>query len=129
MRHSFTKYAFAAAVFIYVLAALGMPVYLHYCGGEVEEISYLVKAGSCCDGEDTEENDCCHDEGVVLQYQEDFTLKTPGSDLILAVIDLPSFHKPQNNFSFSSYTLFTHTEHVLPPLQQAEINAVTVLRI
>ena len=65
LMRSLSKYLFATLVISYMLTVVGMPVYLHYCGGQVEEISYLI-----------ETNGCCRNEGVVLQNAVDFTLKT-----------------------------------------------------
>jgi hypothetical protein len=54
-----------------------MPIYLHYCGGELEKINYLVKSKSCCDGEDDEQeeasNGCCKNEQIFLKNGSDFT--------------------------------------------------------
>ncbi len=73
------KYLFGLVVSAYIVMTVGIPVYLHYCGGELEEISYLLKADSCCGGEDdhSDEGDggCCEDEGLFLKSTTDFTLK------------------------------------------------------
>lgn len=57
---------------------IGIPVYLHYCGGELEEISYLTKANSCCgeEEEETEDNGCCKNESHILLNSADFSLNT-----------------------------------------------------
>jgi hypothetical protein len=54
-----------------------VPVYLHYCGGELEKVNYLVKTGSCCGSEDESADDdgCCRDEGAYVQNHTDFNLK------------------------------------------------------
>ena len=76
---SLKKYLFGLIVASYVITAVGIPVYYHYCGGELEEINYLMKGTSCCDGaeDDTEEadNGCCKDENVILKSNVDFTIK------------------------------------------------------
>lgn len=67
-------YLFAVFTFSYLLAVSGIPVYLHYCGGELEEISYLSKVNSCCGAEEEEEDessDCCHNESLVLRSTPD----------------------------------------------------------
>lgn len=54
-----------------------MPVYLHYCGGNLEEISYLVKTSNCCGEEESEEeaSDCCRNEHFYLKYNPDFSFQ------------------------------------------------------
>lgn len=61
----------------YFIAAVGVPVFLHYCGGQLEKVSYVIKGKSCCDGEDdnTNDNDCCKNENFLLKNNPDFTFK------------------------------------------------------
>ena len=71
------KYLFGFVVATYLLSVVGIPVYLHYCGGQLEEVSYVTKSDSCCGGEedDTKDNGCCENENLVLQNDIDFTIK------------------------------------------------------
>jgi hypothetical protein len=64
-------------VVMYLTTAIGIPVYMHYCGGELEKVSYLIKTKGCCGSEDNEEgmNDCCQDENLTVRYAPDFTTK------------------------------------------------------
>jgi hypothetical protein len=64
-------------VVVYLTTAIGVPVYLHYCGGELEKITFLVKTKSCCGDEEQEDmdNGCCEDENAVARYSPDFTVK------------------------------------------------------
>ncbi len=94
---------------------VGIPVYLHYCGGELEEINYVMKADSCCGGEDDHsdedaDNGCCEDEEFLFKSNTDFTLKELNSFKIFKVcanfssIFLPSFAftiEPKFNNSFN----------------------------
>jgi hypothetical protein len=66
MSQRLKKLLFGLQVVIYLFGVFGMPVYFHYCGGELEEISYFVKGGGCCDGKEGEPDGCCSDESVVL---------------------------------------------------------------
>lgn len=61
---------------MYVFSAIGFPVYKHYCGGELEEISYLTKTNNCCgeEEESDETGDCCHNEAIYLKNNTDFSL-------------------------------------------------------
>jgi len=63
-------------VTVYLTTAIGVPVYLHYCGGELEKVSFIVKSNSCC-GEEEEDmdSDCCANENTVARYSPDFTVK------------------------------------------------------
>ena len=74
----FKKYLFALIVSSYVLTVIGIPVYHHYCSGELETISYVVKSNSCCGEEESSEptdNGCCKDENLILKSSVDFTIK------------------------------------------------------
>jgi hypothetical protein len=60
------KYFFGFLVAAYFITSLGLPVYLHYCAGELEEVSYYLQADSCCDGEVPADDDCCKNEDLYL---------------------------------------------------------------
>ncbi len=47
---------------------IGVPVFKHYCGGELESISVFVKHASCCGEEEDEPSDCCKDEVQVAHH-------------------------------------------------------------
>jgi hypothetical protein len=74
---SIKKYLFSLLVLTYFVPTIGVPIYLHYCGGELEKINYLVNTRACCDGEDEEQaeatNGCCKNEQIVLINGSDFT--------------------------------------------------------
>ena len=112
---------------------IGIPVYLHYCGGELEKISYLVKSTSCCDVGDTEEtnNDCCKDEGFIIKNNTDFNLNSFNYKLVKSVFNLSFI--PVSNFSLSHNQAFiskAHTEDFPPPkIQNNLLVSITVLRI
>jgi hypothetical protein len=55
---------------------IGIPVYLHYCGGELENINYVMKGTSCCGEDESSAADgCCKDENLILKSTADFTLR------------------------------------------------------
>jgi hypothetical protein len=57
---------------------IGLPVYFHYCGGELEEISVLLKNNSCCgeeEDESTMDAGCCENESTVVRFENDFFIK------------------------------------------------------
>jgi hypothetical protein len=107
---------------------------MHYCGGELEKISYLVKSNSCCgeEEEDTEMNDCCEDENTFARYAPDFTAKkiNTGVDFVLPAFDLvysSIFHTETSCAESSSFL----AEFLFPPpkLQQACLVSTSILRI
>jgi hypothetical protein len=66
------KFIFTLIVGIYLLNSIGIPVYYHYCGGELEKVTALFKTNTCCDGEEEEnDSDCCQNvEKILLQHHE-----------------------------------------------------------
>jgi hypothetical protein len=125
-------YIFAVFTFCYLLAVNGIPVYLHYCGGELEEISYLTKTNNCCgdEEENNEASDCCHNESLVLRsspeacFSTEFRLAQVTSPLLAFVL-----------FATEASQLQTCTLSALqivhvPPLQlQQTLINVSCLRI
>jgi hypothetical protein len=125
------KYLFSFLVATYLVTIVGIPVYFHYCGGDLENIYYVIKGNSCCGEEESEMNsDCCHDENIVIQSNPDITLKSYNgiilykSDVQYADVNL-IFNKPD----FQSYSIVS--SYYLPPprLHQQLIINTTVLRI
>ncbi len=129
----FKKYFFGLAVFSYLITVVGIPVYFHYCGGELEKISYLIKTKGCCDDEGSEEssNDCCKDEGFVLKNCTDFSINSFSYKLSKPAFNL-IFHSLPNCYSFLAKTFFHQTiiEDFPPPkILNNFIVSITVLRI
>lgn len=127
------KYLFAIVVSTYVLTATGIPVYLHYCGGELEEISYLTKANSCCGDEDTgEDSDCCKNESHILKNSTDFVSKTEVSSLPLQSCVSVFFLSKLFQFELNSQVKHIHNyakSHSPPRPEQDSLLEITVLRI
>ena len=133
---AFKKYLFGIAVAAYIVMTVGIPVYLHYCGGELEEVSYLTKADSCCGGEDdhSKENDggCCEDEGLLLKSNTDFTLKEFNTYKIFHLWgDFCISLLPSNPVSPETKLVFTNKNYSIPPgkLYSSLIISTSVLRI
>ncbi len=114
---------------------IGLPVYLHYCGGELEKVNVLIKGTSCC-GEDEDESamdaGCCKDEQVVLKSNVDFTFaQINPNHFIKSVQDV--FYSASNPFLLSvpkAITLVKPDSEFPPPkLFQKQIIATSVLRI
>jgi hypothetical protein len=119
----------------YVVSAIGIPIYLHYCGGELEKINYVVKGTSCCgEEEDSEPMDegCCKDENIVLKNNPDFTLKQFNNYALIKTvseifyISLPFYYSPLIK-NMESNTL--SIEAPPPKLQASLVISTSVLRI
>lgn len=119
-----------------MITVVGIPVYYHYCGGELEEINYVLKSSGCCGGEEDDssesDNGCCKDENLVLKSNVDFTLKGFNDYTFVKTfsevcyISLP--------FSMSVHELKSlvsdvYAEFPPPKLQQDLVISTSVLRI
>lgn len=75
VKQQLAKYLFALFTCFYITGSSGIPVYLHYCGGELEKVSYVFKTSSCCGDEESAADDsCCKDEGFVVRSAPDARL-------------------------------------------------------
>jgi hypothetical protein len=51
---------------VYTVSVCGITINKHFCGGELESVSFLKK-GSCCETETEDEpDDCCADESIYV---------------------------------------------------------------
>ncbi len=120
-------------VAVYVTTAIGIPVYMHYCGGELETVSFLVKDNTCC-GEEEEEmpSGCCDNENTFARYAPDFTAKKINacSEIQIPTLDL-IFTTTYTLNDLNLYTAFVSTDTNIPPpkLLQSDIIKTSVLRI
>ncbi|MEM7103716.1 MAG: hypothetical protein AAF502_11330 [Bacteroidota bacterium] len=55
----------------YLLTAVGVTVSVHKCMGQIASIKLFVEAGGCCCSKDKAMNDCCEDESVFVQLDDD----------------------------------------------------------
>lgn len=69
------KFLFALIAGVYLMNSVGVPVYYHYCGGELESVSAVFKPDACCDGmEEEEDSDCCKNEvKVIAQFNDSYS--------------------------------------------------------
>lgn len=106
---------------------------MHYCGGELEKVSFVVKSNSCC-GEEEEDMDegCCANENTFARFAPDFTAKkiNTGTEFKVPSIDLVFSTVFKIDFSISSVFLNSN-EFIFPPpkLLQSDIVKTSVLRI
>lgn len=83
------KFIFACIVGVYLCNNIGIPVYYHYCGGELESISTLVKTDGCCgDMEEDEDSDCCKNEVKIIAQFNDSYSKTNLPQIKNVIMDL-----------------------------------------
>ena len=133
---TFNKYLFGIVVTAYVVMVIGIPVYFHYCGGELEKINYVMRGDSCCGGEEddsaAEDNGCCKDESLVLKNNTDFTLKHPDNHHLVKLFSQLFYL----NLPFSQvivrenpFLAFSGRQFPPPKLQNDLIISTSVLRI
>lgn len=58
---------FAALIFI---GTVGMTISKHYCGTSLKSISVNISPDNCCD----ESSDCCRNESLTIQLEDDFSI-------------------------------------------------------
>ena len=109
---------------------------MHYCGGELEKINYVVKSTSCCGGEEDDsvpmDDGCCKDENMVLKNNTDFTLKqNVTSDLVKTFCDLFYLDLPFSNTDFTVQPVLSLVFLEAPPpkVQNTLVISSSVLRI
>ena len=119
-------------VVVYLTTAIGIPVYMHYCGGELENISFLVKSNSCCGGEEEDMDDgCCADENTIARYAPDFTTKkVVNSDFHIANVNLFPVTTLLYDLKIKSISIVVSKYFFPPPdILHANIIRTTFLRI
>ncbi len=118
----------------YVTAAIGVPVYLHYCGGELENVSYVIKKVTCC-GEEEESSDmmdCCKDQNLVLRNAPDFTLKQIIANVFVkSFCDLFYITLPVSNITIQDQPLLVLFTNEFPPpkLKNSLLISTSVIRV
>lgn len=118
------------------MSTVGVSVFSHYCGGELEKVTLFSKTKSCCGGEDADsdmgEDSCCKNELVHVSFQKDFTFYTI-VNAIKAPISQLFVIKPDFNFVFFKSHVadfLSIDKKVHPPnLVQTEIVSCSVIRI
>ena len=119
-------------VVVYVTTAIGVPVYKHYCDGELEKVSFLIEAPGCCDGEEAGvADDCCDNENTIVRYSPDFTIKKDvNSDLLITNFNLFVLAPVLYDFKIEAVSILTSKYFFPPPdLLHTNIIRTTFLRI
>lgn len=104
---------FCLALVAYLLMHIGVPVFKHYCGGELESISVFVKEASCCGEEEDEPSDCCKDEvQVAHDYPESVLSKAneaPQITQLMCYFSNVIFCVDEKKVKNDSFSLITQT--------------------
>jgi len=135
LKKSFSKIFIAFVAIIYVLSTVGVSVFSHYCGGELEKVTLFSKTKSCCGDEEEvamEDDGCCKDEIAHVSFQKDFTfytlvksIKAPVSELFIIQNDFNVFFPKTNIAYFLSIDEKAHP----PNLVQQDIVEFSVIRV
>ncbi|MDO8998983.1 MAG: hypothetical protein Q7W45_04385 [Bacteroidota bacterium] len=126
---------FGLIVTSYVISSVGIPIYLHYCGGELENINYVIKGSTCCGEEEDSEmmnDDCCKDENLIVKNSPDFTLKQLNNyTLVKSFCQVFYTAAPFFEYNFKSNSDFNLQSIEAPPpkLQASLVISTSVLRI
>ncbi|MES2681241.1 MAG: hypothetical protein V4635_15205 [Bacteroidota bacterium] len=119
-----------------MVSVIGIPIYFHYCGGELEKVNYVLKSDSCCGGEemDDEASDsgCCKDENMVLKNVTDFTIKKLNDyEIVKTYSELCYLSLPYLNFSFNPVQkpVLSVLKSPPPGLQNELIISTSVIRV
>lgn len=132
-RKKLHTFFFSLLVLAYITSNIGVFVYYHYCGGELEKIS-AVKVRSCCGGMDGKDgdNDCCKNESRHLSLKPEFSpAKSLQPSFSLPVQDLftlVSFHTAFSQLHVSTAPLFYVDAHPPDPIGMAMVQT-SVFRI
>jgi hypothetical protein len=117
------------------MSTIGVSVFSHYCGGELEKVTLFSKTKSCCDGEEEEadmEEGCCKNEIIHVAFQKDFTFQTLAKDLKAPVNQLFILASSINHLiapQFINTAFFSHKNVHPPDLVQQELVSCSVIRI
>lgn len=66
----------------------GIPVFFHYCDGDLATISFFEKGDGCCGDEAAKDMDCCSTDITILQQHSDFTAQTEKHNLVVTAVPL-----------------------------------------
>lgn len=133
MKKHFAKIFISFVVIIYVMSTVGVSVFSHYCGGELEHVTLFSKTKSCCGGDESDMDDgCCKNVVTHVSFQKDFTFAQLIKDFKAPVLALTffNFHNTFFNFNGTEDSSVTVNKEYPPPnLVQHEIVSCSVLRI
>jgi hypothetical protein len=125
------KYFFGLVVAVYMISNTGIPVYYHYCGGELESVNALFKSTSCCGDDEDENSDCCQNETKVLAQKSESSLQPVHFKIAPASLLFFSCIKTEHSFPQADHhSIFPPDKHFFPPGGGRDIlrqNAVLII--
>ena len=71
---NYFKYLFSFVIGIYLINNIGLPVYYHYCCGELESINPLFKTQNCCGENEDEDSGCCNNETKIISQKSECSI-------------------------------------------------------
>ena len=135
MKKNFSKIFIAFVAIIYVLSTVGVSVFSHYCGGELEKVTLFSKTKSCCGGEEEAEmtdDGCCKNELVHVSFQKDFTFYTLVKSIKAPIHELfiirPYFNLAPLKCFIADFLSIDRKDHP-PNLVQQNLVESSVIRI
>lgn len=92
--------------FLLLVTTTGLTINRHYCGDNLESISIFSEPQSCC-----EMPNCCHNESIVIQLEEDFSISSFNISFEQIAVVLPNFSSLFNADlqEISDFKEFVHT--------------------
>lgn len=121
------KFFVIPIMFIYLLAVSGIMVTVHYCGQEMESLSFFSKSDQCdeneCNDEPGKSDGCCQDKTVAAKVTNDqnavnsfkLKLQTAEAGIILA----SNQYIIQNDARSGSAVVLSYTANAPPGLWQS----------
>lgn len=115
------------------MSTVGVSVFSHYCGGELEHVTLFSKTKSCCGEEESDmEDGCCKDVVTHVSFQKDFTFSQLIKECKAPVLALVIFNFHNTLFSFNGTDdsfITVNKEDPPPNLVQSEIVSCSVIRV
>ena len=115
-----------------MFSTVGVCVIAHYCDGELEKVSLFSQPTSCCDGEDTETDNCCKNDSKHVAFQSDFTFNIVVHQCKTAVSQLFIIKPTLSHMAFQSVSqskFLTDKKNHPPNLVQDDIVSFSVIRV
>jgi len=133
LKKHFAKIFIAFVAIVYVMSTIGVSVFSHYCGGELEHVTLFSKTTKCC-GEDEDDmgDGCCKNVVTHVSFQKDFTFAQLIKDCKAPVLALAIFNFQNSIFNFNGTVdsfITVNKEFPPPNLVQREIVSCSVIRI
>jgi len=91
----------------YLVVAFGITLNIHYCGGNIKEVSLFTISEEGCCGSEEESSGCCDDDVAVLKLKDDQRSST------FFTITPQSFLTNTINTEFTAYILSGGIIHIL----------------